>query len=166
MSRLKKLVEMDHEVGKSNSPPKMTAIEHYYWWNDRFEEWMRFNNLGTWLCIENGYVAPTREVDGVRRVPLFEKMEEEGKLMYEAENKARAAITMSLPQDILHTFKRYRTSKELWEALERRFEGNEDVKKNKVLKKQFAVFRHFKDETLEEIITRFYHLMTELGNQV
>ena len=71
--------------------------------------------------------------------------------MYEAENKARAAITMSLPQEILHTFKRYRTSKELWEALERRFEGNEDVKKNKVelLKKLFAVFRHFKDETLE-----------------
>ena len=88
MSLLNKLVEMDHEVGKSSSPPKMIAIEHYYWWKDRFEEWMRFNNLRTWLCIENGYVAPTREIDGVRRVPPFEKMEEEEKLMYEAENKA------------------------------------------------------------------------------
>ena len=69
MSLLNKLVEMDHEVGKSNSPPKMIAIEHYYWWKDRFEEWMKFNNLRTWLCIENGYVALTREIDGVMSHP-------------------------------------------------------------------------------------------------
>ena len=88
MSLLNKLVEMDHEVGKSKSPPKMIAIENYYLWKDRFEEWMRFNNLRTWLCIENGYVAPTLEIDGVLRLPKFQNMEEEEKLMYEAENKA------------------------------------------------------------------------------
>ena len=44
--------------------------------------------------------------------------------------------------------------------------GSDDVQKNKkeLLKKHFVVFKHFKDESLEEIITRFYHLLTELGN--
>ena len=47
--------------------------------------------------------------------------------MHEAENKARVAITMCLPQEILHTFNRNRTSKDLWEALEKRYMGSVDV---------------------------------------
>mgnify|MGYP004493005983 CR=1 FL=1 len=33
-----------------------------------------------------------------------------------------------------------------------------------LLKKEFAVFRHLQNESPEEIITRFYHLVTELRN--
>ena len=40
------------------------------------------------------------------------------------------------------------------------------MKKNRMdlLKKQFAVFRALTGKTLEEIITRYYHLVTELEN--
>ena len=41
-----------------------------------------------------------------------------------------------------------------------------EVRKNKtdLLKKQFVVFKHLRNESLEDIITRYYHLMTELDN--
>ena len=168
MSVFNKLVEMDHEVGKSNSPPKMMSIDNYFWWKGRFEEWARFYGYRMWLCIEQGYFPPSRDVKGGqgKRMSSFKEMSEEEKRMLEAENKACAAITMSLPQKILHTFSKNKPAKELWDLLTQRFMGSDDVKKNKkeLLKKQFAVFKHFKYESLEEIITRFYHLLTELSN--
>ncbi|XP_076941946.1 uncharacterized protein LOC143611657 [Bidens hawaiensis] len=86
--------------------------------------------------------------------------------MYEAESKALAAITMALPQEILHTFKKYKSVRALWEALENRYEGNVGIRnsKSKLLKTQFSVFKGFKNESLDDIITRYYHLMTELNN--
>ena len=73
---------------------------------------------------------------------------------------------MCLPLEILHTFKKYITAKELWESLENRYEGNVQIKKGRteLLKAQFMVFKYMKNESLEEIITRYYHLMTELEN--
>ncbi len=63
MTPLNKLVEMDHEVGKSNSPPKMISVNNYYWWKDRFERWAKFYNLKIWICIRDGYITPSRRVD-------------------------------------------------------------------------------------------------------
>ena len=86
--------------------------------------------------------------------------------MYKAENKAHFAITMCLPMEILHTFRSYKTAKELWDALVRRYRGNDQVRENRkeLLKTQFMFFKYMKNETLEELINRFYHLMTELDN--
>ncbi|KAJ0507000.1 putative transcription factor interactor and regulator CCHC(Zn) family [Helianthus annuus] len=93
-------------------------------------------------------------------------MQDNDKKMYEAEKRALAAIKMSLPDSIKHTFKKYTNSKDMWDALEKRYAGNADVKKNKIelLKKQFAVFKYMKHESLEDIITRYYHLMSEMEN--
>ena len=54
----------------------------------------------------------------------FEDMTEEEKLMFEAENKALAAITMSLPQELSQNSRRYTEARELWAALERRYGQN------------------------------------------
>ena len=63
MSNLNRMIEMDHEVGRS-SPPKLLRIEDYFWWKERFETYVRFNDLKMWSCIEDGYFAPYHEVDG------------------------------------------------------------------------------------------------------
>ena len=59
-------------------------------------------------------------------------MEDDEKKMYQAESKAHAAITMALPQEILHTFKKYKTAREFWEALENRYEGNMGIHTSKI----------------------------------
>ncbi|XP_076910270.1 uncharacterized protein LOC143567858 [Bidens hawaiensis] len=93
-------------------------------------------------------------------------MEDDEKKMYETESKALATITMALPQEILHTFRKYKSARELWEALENRYEGNVGIRnsKTKLLKTQFSVFKYFNNEPLDDILTRYYHLMTELDN--
>ena len=111
-------------------------------------------------------MPPIVEFEGSKKVTSYSAMKDEDKKMFEAENKAYSAITMCLPLEILHTFKKYRTSKELWEALENRYEGNTQMKKGRaeLLKAQFIVFKYMKNESLEDIITCYYHLMTELDS--
>ncbi|KAI3786588.1 hypothetical protein L1987_40373 [Smallanthus sonchifolius] len=73
---------------------------------------------------------------------------------------------MCLPLDIYHTFKKYKTSRDLWEGLAKRCEGSTDIKKSirELLKKQFSVFKHFDGETVDELMSRYYHLLNEMVN--
>ncbi|KAM0052178.1 putative transcription factor interactor and regulator CCHC(Zn) family [Helianthus debilis subsp. tardiflorus] len=166
MTKLNELLRMEHDVGTTNKPPKMMRVENYLTWKDRFQSFIEYQDTRMWICIADGYTNPTHDFEGRPRVTAYVNMQENDKKMYEAEKRALAAIKMSLPDSIKHTFKKYTTSKEMRDALEKRYEGNPDVKKNKVdlLKKQFAVFKHMKNESLEDIITRYYHLMSELDN--
>ncbi|KAI3821579.1 hypothetical protein L1987_09147 [Smallanthus sonchifolius] len=47
---------------------------------------------------------------------------------------------------------------------EKRFEGNSDIKRSKrdILRKQYECFRYLKNESTDELISRFNHLQTEL----
>ncbi|KAI3821663.1 hypothetical protein L1987_09232 [Smallanthus sonchifolius] len=53
---------------------------------------------------------------------------------------------------------------DLWKALQKRFEGNSNIKKSKwdLLRKQYECFRYLENESIDELISRFYHLQTEL----
>ena len=56
------------------------------------------------------------------------------------------------------------TAKEMFDAVEKRYVGNEDMKKNKgkLLKKEMSVFKFMQNESLDDIINRYYHLISEL----
>ena len=99
----------------------------------------------TFMCgsVTDGYVPPSVEFKGSRKVTSYSAMKDEDKKIFEAENKVYSAITMCLPLEILYTFKKYKTSKELWEALENRYEGNIQMKKGRteLLKAQFKIGR-------------------------
>src|SRR4030095_14426124 len=66
--------------------------------------------------------------------------------------------------EILHQFYKYRTSHTLWKALEDRNEGNDKLRKIKAqaIKKEFESFVYIGNESLDELITRFYHLLSEM----
>ena len=127
MSNLNELIRMEHEVGTTNKPPKMMKVDNYVTWKDRFQSFDEYQDTRMWMFIEDRYVNPTHEFEGRHRVTTFANMDAEQKKMYEAEKRALAAIKMSLPDGIKHTFKRYSTSKEMWDALEKRYQGNDDV---------------------------------------
>ncbi|KAI3732750.1 hypothetical protein L1987_63958 [Smallanthus sonchifolius] len=71
---------------------------------------------------------------------------------------------MALTRELFHSFRGYDNSKDLWKALQKRFEGNIDIKKSKrgLLRKKYECFRYLKKESIDELISRFYHLQTEL----
>ncbi|KAI3807433.1 hypothetical protein L1987_23361 [Smallanthus sonchifolius] len=71
---------------------------------------------------------------------------------------------MGLTRKLFHSFRGYDNSKDLWKALQKRFEGNSDIKKSKrdLLMKLYECFRFLENESIDELISRFYHLQTEL----
>ena len=66
--------------------------------------------------------------------------------------------------DLFHQFRQFLSATTLWDALEQRYEGNDQlkVKKKKALKREFDNFNAIANESLDDLIARFYHLMSEM----
>ncbi|KAI3712295.1 hypothetical protein L1987_70846 [Smallanthus sonchifolius] len=92
----------------------------------------------------------------------------EEKQLVDREKKAMASIAMSFPKEIYHSFKQFKSSQQLWDALQKRCEGSLDVKKSRkeLLKKQFLVFKNFQNESLDDLATRLYHLLILIKENV
>ncbi|KAJ0916904.1 putative transcription factor interactor and regulator CCHC(Zn) family [Helianthus annuus] len=91
-------------------------------------------------------------------------MPENDKKAYDLEKKAYAILTQALHKDIYHQFSFYKTTKSLWDALVARGEGNAASRKTRhdLLKKEFESFRFLDNETLNDMTSRFYHLISEM----
>ncbi|KAM0056936.1 putative transcription factor interactor and regulator CCHC(Zn) family [Helianthus debilis subsp. tardiflorus] len=107
--------------------PKLVNVKEYADWKEQFEAFVKSEDTRMWSCMIDGYVAPTRRVQGRVKVISYEKMDESEKQLVDAEKKAFAVIKMSLPEGVKHTFKTYGTSRELWEALEKRYQISSKV---------------------------------------
>ena len=134
-------------------------------WKRRFEDYIRLTDMEMLLVITQGFDWPSYEKNGVIGRYTYADMPIEERKRYAIEGKALSTLTMALPQDSVHLFKKYTTSKDLWDALERYCEGDVTLKKNriKLLKRQYEAFNGLKGESLDEIIIRFSHLTTELS---
>ncbi|KAI3776280.1 hypothetical protein L1987_46055 [Smallanthus sonchifolius] len=124
------LLNYDNEIGTPQKPPKMLNIP-----------------------ILEGYKHPTHiYLDDELPKPIF-KLDEEEKKDYDREKKALGSITMALTRELFHNFRGYDNSKDLWKALHKRFEGNNDIKKSKrdLLRKQYECFRFSKNESLDDL---------------
>ncbi|KAJ0444188.1 putative transcription factor interactor and regulator CCHC(Zn) family [Helianthus annuus] len=91
-------------------------------------------------------------------------MPENDNKAYDLEKKAYAILTQALHKDIYHQFSYYKTTKSLWDALVVRGEGNAASRKTRhdLLKKEFESFRFLDNETLNDMTSRFYHLISEM----
>ena len=162
---ISQMIMHGHEVGRGNTPPKLFRMENYWMWKRRFEDYIRLNDIDMWVMITQGFDWPTFEKNGIIGTYTYTDMPDNEKKKYVVEGKALSTLTMALPQESVHLFKKYTTSKELWDALEKYCEGDATLKRNriKLLKRQYEAFNGLKGESLDEIITRFSHLTTELS---
>ncbi|XP_022004587.1 uncharacterized protein LOC110902177 [Helianthus annuus] len=83
---------------------------------------------------------------------------------YDLEKKAFAILTQAFHKDSYHQFAYCTTTKNLWDVLEARREGNAATRKirHDLLKKEFEGFLFMENETLNDMATRFYHLLSEM----
>ena len=162
---ISQMIMHDHEVGRGNTHPKLFRMENYWMWKIRFVDYIRLTDMDMWLVITQGFDWPSYEKNGVIGRYTYADMPIEERKRYAIEGKALSTLTMALPQDSVHLFKKYTTSKDLWDALERYCEGDVTLKKNRIkhLKRQYEAFNGLKGESLDEIIIRFNHLTTELS---
>ena len=160
------MLNYDNEIGTPNKPPRLMSMSDYGVWKWRFESFIGYIDTNLWIPITEGYEAPT--IDGSFRKaappkPLSQLDQDERK-SYDREKKAYSALTMAIPSSILHQFKQYKTSKELWDALAQRYVGNTQLKKSRsnLLKREFEAFKFLKGETMTDLIARFSHLLSEM----
>ncbi|KAJ0946512.1 hypothetical protein HanRHA438_Chr01g0004771 [Helianthus annuus] len=122
-------IRHNNEVGSSDKPPVLLNELDYSEWKIQFERYIKAEDLKLGLCMTLGIGGqPARTLT----ITSYLALTDDERKYYECEKKAMSLITMSLPQSILHTFGNKNSSKELWDSLSDRYEGNELFKKRRL----------------------------------
>ncbi|KAJ0944200.1 putative transcription factor interactor and regulator CCHC(Zn) family [Helianthus annuus] len=154
----------ESETGSLNRPPKLMHLNEYPGWVDRFYTYVLGQNTELWLRFTTDF-DQTIEV-AASSAGTFADLPEDQKKTYDLEKKAYAILTQALSKDIYHQFVSFKTTKKLWDALKTRGVGNEATRqlRHDLLKKEFDGFTCMDKESLGDMTSRFYHLLTELNN--
>ncbi|KAJ0877935.1 putative transcription factor interactor and regulator CCHC(Zn) family [Helianthus annuus] len=161
---IQSLLLSESETGSLNRPPKLMHLHEYPGWVDRFHTYILGQNTELWLRFITEF-DQTIEV-AASSTATFADLPDEQKKTYDLEKKAYAILTQALSKDIYHQFVSFKTTKKLWDALKTRGVGNEATRqlRRDLLKKEFDGFTCMDKESLGDMTSRFYHLLTELTN--
>nr|GEY68778.1 uncharacterized mitochondrial protein AtMg00810-like [Tanacetum cinerariifolium] len=120
----------------------------------RIQQYLQHEHYALWEVIEFGdsYKAPTNTDPTGRTITLTTDDMQKKK----NDVKARTILLLSLPDEHQLRFSKYKTAKELWDAILKTFGGNEATKKRKknLLKQQYGNFKAEGTETLEQTFNR------------
>nr|GFC21724.1 hypothetical protein [Tanacetum cinerariifolium] len=124
-------------------------------WKMRIEQYFLMTDYSLWEVILNGdSPVPTRLVEGVAQPVASTTVEQ--KLARKNELKVRGTLLMALPDKHQLKFNSHKDAKSLMEAIEKRFGGNTETKK------QFENFSGSTSESLDQIHDRQQKLVSQL----
>ncbi|KAD6453354.1 hypothetical protein E3N88_08059 [Mikania micrantha] len=156
----------DTENGTLNKPPMFTP-EDFDTGKVRMKGFIWNQDFKLWKSVLEGPYIPTVAAAGVggAAVPKDPSMysDEDYKKM-EVDSKALWLIQMSIPNSIIHAFKKCKSAQELWNSLKQMYEGSDDVKENKkdMLKQKFENFCQLNNENMSSQYLRYVQLVDEL----
>ncbi|KAJ0586845.1 hypothetical protein HanIR_Chr04g0156421 [Helianthus annuus] len=139
-------------------------LNEYPGWVDRFRTYVLGQNTELWIRFTTDFDQAIEVA--ASSTATFADLPEDQKKTYDLEKNAYAILTQALSKDIYHQFVSFKTTKKLWDALKTRGVGNEATRqlRHDLLKKEFDGFTCMDKESLGDMTSRFYHLLTELGN--
>ncbi|KAM0072105.1 putative transcription factor interactor and regulator CCHC(Zn) family [Helianthus debilis subsp. tardiflorus] len=154
----------ESETGSLNRPPKLMNLNEYPGWADRFRTYVLGQNTELWIRFTTDFDQAIEVA--ASSTATFADLPEDQKKTYDLEKKAYAILTQALSKDIYHQFVSFKTTKKLWDGLKTRGVGNEATRqlRHDLLKKEFDSFACLDKESLGDMTSRFYHLLTELNN--
>nr|GEX41422.1 hypothetical protein [Tanacetum cinerariifolium] len=126
-------------------------------WKFRIQQYLQNEHYALWEIIELGdsYKAPPEEIgkglageSSARKKGRTLAITTEDMQKRRNDVKARTTLLFALPDEHQLRFSRYETAKELWEAILKKFGGNEATKKTKKnqLKLQYGNFKRNRDD--------------------
>ncbi|CAM8934018.1 unnamed protein product [Rhodiola kirilowii] len=147
--------------------PPMLSPGEYDWWKDQFEAHVCSLDGKLWRVFEKGNFPILDMTDP-------EKPKEKEKDKYtEADYKAlqqnaraKKVLYMALSPGDQVKMAVYKTAKEQWDGLARLYEGNQDIKRNRILAatKDYESVEQRKDESLDDFYTRFQIIVAQLNS--
>ncbi|KAD5802864.1 hypothetical protein E3N88_14224 [Mikania micrantha] len=161
-SKIHSILISETEVGSTNKVPKLLDLTDYENWKGRFETHLNETDTNLWERILSPYERP--KVVGTDLDQTLERLDVDQRKKYDSETKAYWMMSQAIPNQILHQFDEHKTSYGLWNALKARIDGNTKLKKMKGtdIRKEFENFNFIGNESLEALITRYRHLLTEV----
>jgi len=110
-------------------------------------------------------ITTTPEIPASIVPKLYEHFKDAEKVRYNIDEKTLALLTMAIPNDLLNRVDRKSTTKELWDELEKQFQGTENSIQEK-LNQCIGAYEGFKDlqgESLADAYSRFNIILNDLG---
>ena len=112
----------------------LTTADEYPDWKKRMQYFFQTIDFELWNSVTSGpYIAYRGpEVEGQPRViKTYGEYDEEDKKRVAKDSRALGILTMALSNDILNSFPTLSTAQNLWNSLQTRFEGSDEIKEGK-----------------------------------
>ncbi|KAJ0752345.1 putative transcription factor interactor and regulator CCHC(Zn) family [Helianthus annuus] len=153
---------LENETGTMQKPPKLMSIEEYSGWAERFENWVQAYYLDAWEHTESQYIRPVK--DNGLKVEIRDLSVEEKK-KYKDEKMMVSLLQQAIKEDILILLQHNGSAHSIWEELESKFLGSDEMIKNKksLMKKEFDLFRGLRTENTKQIIERYCNLLKNMN---
>nr|GEV02045.1 DUF4219 domain-containing protein/UBN2 domain-containing protein [Tanacetum cinerariifolium] len=152
--------------GKSMQRPSLFESDHFIYWKNRFETYVKAKDLDLWHIILNGdfpLVARKKETQVLEMIP-FEQQDDDLKKKLAKNNEAKMVFYNALPKKEYEIFFMCKTAKDIWQSLLITHQGNSQVKDNKInlLVQQYKQFTILKEESIDSGFARFNTIITSL----
>nr|GEY54173.1 hypothetical protein [Tanacetum cinerariifolium] len=151
---------MDHQYPTIAKIPVLDTGK-FEQWQFRIQQYLQHEHYALWEVIEFGdsYKDPTNTDPTGRTTTLTTDDMQKKK----NDVKVRTTLLLPLPDEHQLRFSKYKTAKELWDAILKTFGGNEATKKRKknLLKQQYGNFKARGTETLEQTFNRLQVILLE-----
>lgn len=158
-------------VNTNNSPPftvyqpPKCSREFFQQWKVRMKTFLKCHDyLMYWCLFEEPDIPMMVDEKGSSRPKTQAEMTVDERNLAKASIKAMGYLYESLDFDMFVDVQNCSTAKEIWDALNLLYEGNEEQKRNKIrmLMREFEMFKHKPEEPLESIYKRYTRLLLEL----
>ncbi|GJZ42111.1 DUF4219 domain-containing protein [Tanacetum coccineum] len=152
--------------GKSMQRPPLFESDHFIYWKNRFETYVKAKDLDLWHIILNGDFSPLakNEVTQILEVVSFEEQSDDLKKKLAKNNEAKMVLYNALPKKEYERIFMYKTVKDIWQSLLITHQGNSQVKDNKIdlLVQQYEQFTILEEESIDNGFARFNTIITSL----
>ncbi|GJU75061.1 zf-CCHC domain-containing protein [Tanacetum coccineum] len=140
--------------------------DHFIYWNNIFETYVKAKDLDLWHIILNGDFPPLakNEVTQILEVVPFEEQSDDLKKKLAKNNEAKMALYNALPKKEYERIFMCKTAKDIWQSLLITHQGNSQVKDNKIdlIVQQYEHFTIFEEESIDSGFARFNTIITSL----
>ncbi|GJW11228.1 hypothetical protein Tco_1577055 [Tanacetum coccineum] len=152
--------------GQSMQRPPLFESDHFIYWKNRFETYVKAKDLDLWHIILNGDFPPVakNEVTQVLEVVPFEEQSDDLKKKLAKNNEAKMVLYNALPKKEYERIFMCKTAKDIWQSLLITHQGNSQVKDNKIdlLVQQYEQFTILEEESIDSGFARFNTIITSL----
>ncbi|GKD06242.1 zf-CCHC domain-containing protein [Tanacetum coccineum] len=152
--------------GQSMQRPPLFESDHFIYWKNRFETYVKAKDLDLWHIILNGDFPPVakNEVTQILEVVPFEEQSDDLKKKLAKNNEAKMVLYNALPKKEYERIFMCKMAKDIWQSLLITHQGNSQVKDNKMdlFVQQYEQFTILEKESIDSGFARFNTIISSL----